>query len=324
MASTGGRLLELLALLQARHRWSGDDLALRLGVSDRTLRRDIDRLRSLGYPVAADRGVDGGYQLGPGARLPPLLVTGDEAVAVAVGLLHAARQPITGIADAAARALTKIAAILPGDARREVDSIATTLQLPVGASAEVSLDALTVLTRASRDTQRARFTYHDAMGARSERSVEPHHVVPMGWRWYLVAWDLDREDWRTFRLDRISEPHVTKRSFEPRALPEPDAATFVAVRLSSRPTAHEVEVVVAAPVAVVERHLGPWGDASEAGPDTTRITMQVDDLSWVVLILAAIDADIHHGRPPELVALLHRLGRRFAAVPAPGATDEPA
>lgn len=305
-------MLELLALLQSRHRWHGSELTQRLNISERTLRRDIDRLRTLGYPVNAERGVDGGYQLGAGARLPPLLINSDEAVAIAVGLRHAAGQPIAGISEAAMGALTKIAALLTPAARAEIEAITTSIESPPGSVTNISLEVLTRLARASRDSERTRFDYCDAAGARTERYVEPHSVVPLGWRWYLVAWDLDREDWRTFRLDRITEPHVTKRRFERRSLPAPDATSFVTERLSSLPATHHVDVIVAATLEEVEHHLGPWGTATEAETATTRLRMEVDDLSWVVLMLAALNADIHHAEPPELLTLLHTLGTRFA------------
>ena len=334
MASTGERMLELLALLQARHRWSGDELAERLGISERTVRRDVDRLRALGYPVHADRGTAGGYRLGQGTRLPPLLIGGDEAVAIAVGLRHAARQPIAGISDAAVRALTKIADILPADARHEIESVSSTItvsppdgpaastrsDVPDEANSDVDLDTLTGLARASRDSEVARFSYRSAAANDSERRVEPHNVVPVGWRWYLVAWDLDREDWRTFRLDRITDLHITKRRFDPRPLPADDAAAYVAQRLASFPAAHSVDVVVQAPLAEVQRHLGPWGTATNVdtnGVEETRIAMNVDDLSWVVLMLAAINAEIRHADPPELLALLHTLGQRFSGAAGP-------
>ena len=312
MASTGERMLELLALLQSRHRWHGHELTQRLSISERTLRRDIDRLRTLGYPVHAERGVDGGYQLGAGARLPPLLINSDEAIAIAVGLRHAAGQPIAGIGDAAIGALTKIVDMLTPAARAEIEAIATSIEAPPRSISDVSLEVITTLSSASRDTVRTRFHYCDTERAVTERCVEPHYVVPISQRWYLVAWDLDRHDWRTFRLDRITEPHVTKRRFERRPLPATDATSFVLDRLSSRPATYQVDVVVVAAVEDVEHHVGPWGTATSAGADTTRLFMEVDDLSWVVLMLAAINADIRHAEPPELLTLLHALGTKFS------------
>lgn len=309
-------MLELLALLQSRQRWSGTELADQLGVSGRTVRRDMDRLRSLGYPVAADRGVDGGYQLGSGARLPPLLVTGSEAVAIAVGLRFAARQPIAGMSEASIGALTKLVDVLPTEPRAELQAMIEGIEQPPGPMANLSIDVLTDLARACRDSQRTRFHYRTADGAAADRTVEPYQIVPMGHRWYLVAWDIDRDDWRTFRLDRISEPQVTKRRFNARTLPAPDAATFISQRLAALPATYRVEVDVAAPVAQIQPHLGPWGAATPAGDGLTRICIDADDLNWVVLVLAAVDADIERVDPPELLALLHRLGQRFTAVGA--------
>ncbi|MFV0524931.1 MAG: helix-turn-helix transcriptional regulator [Acidimicrobiales bacterium] len=316
MAGTGERMLELLALLQARHRSTGDSLARRLGVSERTLRRDVERLRALGYPVHADRGVDGGYRLGPGTRLPPLLLSGEEAVAVAIGLRQAASQPISGISDAAVSALVKIIDMLPAGDRHQFEALTTGLRPPPGATPDpaqlTDLATLTDLARAARDAVRIRFNYRDGTGHPTDRYVEPHEVVPVDRRWYLVAWDLDRDDWRTFRLDRITGVHTTRRGFEPRRLPAPDAATFVELARSSQPLTHRVEVLLAASAAVVAAHLGPWGTATEAGPDRTTIRMTVDDLSWVVLMLAAIDADVERAEPPELVDLLRSVGHRFS------------
>ena len=195
MPNTGERMLELLALLQVRHRWAGQELADRLNVSPRTLRRDVERLRALGYPVHADRGVDGGYELGAGTKLPPLLLSDDEAVAIAIGLRTAANQPITGIAESSVGALVKIGQLLSTPLQRRVESIAAAVDAPSPLATEaVALATLTTLARASRDSEQARFTYRSAGGEESERHVEPHHVVPQARRWYLVAWDLDRED----------------------------------------------------------------------------------------------------------------------------------
>lgn len=318
MAGTGERMLELLTLLQSRQRWNGDELATLLEVSARTLRRDVDRLRSLGYPVVAERGVDGGYRLGPGARLPPLLMNSAEAVAIAVGLRHAAGQPIAGISDAAVGALTKLIDILPLQSKKDLEAMIGGMEEPRGPMADLPLDVLTDLARACRDSERTRFHYRGADGRSGERTVEPLQVVPMGRRWYLVAWDLDRDDWRTFRLDRVTATHVTKRRFGPRPLPAPDAATFISQRLAALPATYHVEVVVAAPVAVVQQHLGTWGTATEHGPGLTGIAMDVDDLNWVILMLAAMDADIDRVDPPELRALLRRLGNRFSKAGAAG------
>lgn len=304
-------MLELLALLQARHHWRGDELAERLDVSGRTLRRDIERLRELGYPVEATRGLDGGYQLGPGGRLPPLLLSDDEAVAAAIGLRNAAGQPIGGIAEHAISALLKITQLLPPRLRSEAEAIATAVSGPTSQFDDVALDTLTTLARSSRDNERLRFAYRTYSGAAGDRHVEPHHVVPLRRRWYLVAWDLDRTDWRTFRLDRITEPRPTGRRFDPRTLPAPDPATYVTRSIASIPTTYHVEVVVEAPLQTVQGVLGPWGTATTEGPDTTCIEMDVDDLSWPVMFLAALNANVHHTEPPELRTLLQQLAEHF-------------
>jgi len=304
-------MLDLLSLLQARHHWRGDDLAQRLEVSDRTLRRDIERLRELGYPVESTRGLDGGYQLGPGGRLPPLLLSDDEAVAAAIGLRNAAGQPIGGIADAAISALIKITQLLPSRLRSEAEAIAAAVSAPTGRFDDVALDTLTTLARSSRDNERLRFGYRTYSGAAGDRHVEPHHVVPIGRRWYLVAWDLDRTGWRTFRLDRITEPRSTGRHFEPRTLPGPDPATYVTQSIASIPTTYHVEVVVEAPLQTVRDVLGPWGTATTEGPHTTCIEMDIDDLSWPVMFLATLNANVHHAKPPELRILLQQLAEHF-------------
>ena len=304
-------MLELLALLQIRHLWRGEELAAKLDVSERTLRRDVDRLRELGYPVEATRGLGGGYQLGPGGRLPPLLLSNNEAVAAAIGLRTAAGQRIGGIADAAISALVKIAQLLPPPLRSETEALATAVSGPTGQFDDVALDTLTTLARSSRDHVRLRFAYQTYSKAAGERHVEPHHVVPIRRRWYLVAWDLGRSDWRTFRLDRITEPQPTGRYFEPRALPAPDPATYVTRSIASIPTTYHVEVVVEAPLQTVQRTLENWGTASTEGPNTTRIEMDTDDLSWPVMFLASLNARVRQAEPPELRTLLQQLSEQF-------------
>jgi predicted DNA-binding transcriptional regulator YafY len=306
-------MLDLLALLQARQHWRGDDLAERLGVSDRTLRRDVERLRDLGYPVEATRGVAGGYQLGRGGRLPPLLLSAGEAVAAAIGLRTAASQPIAGIAEDAMSALLKITQLLPPSRRSEAEAVATAVNGPASHVDDVALDTLTTLARSSRDHERLRFEYRTHAGALGDRHVEPHHVVPLARRWYLVAWDLDRTDWRIFRLDRITQPRSTGRRFDPRTLPVPDPAAYVTRSIAAIPTTHHVEVVVEAPLHVVQRILGQWGTATTEGPGSTRMKMDTDALSWPVMFLAALNARVQHAEPPELRTLLHELAEHFQA-----------
>src|SRR4051794_14852220 len=210
MANTSARMLRLLSLLQTHRFWPGHELADRLEVSERTLRRDVDRLRELGYPVAASRGVAGGYQLRSGAAMPPLLLDDEEAVAIAVGLRTAAGGAVDGIEETSVRALTKVIQVMPPRLRRRVDALqAYTVPAFWGqgrGGPTVDADALTVIAQACRDDERLRFGYTTRDGRETTRLVEPHRLVSLGRRWYLVAFDIERHDWRTFRVDRLTEP----------------------------------------------------------------------------------------------------------------------
>lgn len=240
-------------------------------------------------------------------------MSADEAVAAAIGLRGAAGQPIAGIAQDAISALLKITQLLPPRQRSEAEAIATAVQDPADHVDDVALDTLTTIARSSRDHERLRFDYRTRPGTAGERHVEPHHVVPRARRWYLVAWDLDRTDWRTFRLDRITKPRPTGRRFAPRTLPAPDPAAYVSRSIAAIPTTHHVEVVVEAPLPAVRYVLGQRGTATAAGPDTTRIEMDTDALSWPVMFLAALNAPVHHAEPAELRALLGQLAEHFRA-----------
>ncbi|MDQ0602972.1 putative DNA-binding transcriptional regulator YafY [Streptomyces canus] len=221
MLETSARLLRLLSLLQAHRDWSGADLAERLGVTPRTVRRDVDRLRELGYPVNASPGTGGGYQLGAGAELPPLLLDDDEAVAVAVGLRTAAGQGIEGIGETSVRALAKLEQVLPSRLRRRVGALnAFTVPMLRGPQpSAVDPAVLTELAHLCRDAERLRFAYRSHNGDSTRRTVEPHRLVCTERRWYLVAWDLDRDDWRTFRVDRITPKPPHGPRFTPRTTP---------------------------------------------------------------------------------------------------------
>ncbi|MGY0066424.1 helix-turn-helix transcriptional regulator [Streptomyces sp. QTS137] len=271
MLETSARLLRLLSLLQAHREWPGADLAERLGVSSRTLRRDVDRLRGLGYPVNASPGTGGGYQLGAGAELPPLLLDDDEAVVVAVGLRTAAGQGIEGIGETSVRALAKLEQVLPDRLRRRVGALnAVTVPMLRGPGADaVDPALLTELAQLCRDTERLRFEYRDHGGATSRRTVEPHRLVCSERRWYLVAWDLGREDWRTFRVDRVSPrpPHGPR--FVPREPPAGDLAAYVSRGISTRAYASQAAVRLLVPVEVAAERIPPSSGALRAdGPDT--------------------------------------------------------
>jgi predicted DNA-binding transcriptional regulator YafY len=304
MTTPGTRTLRLLSLLQSRRYWSGNDLAARLEVSPRTLRRDIDRLRDLGYPVEARRGVDGGYQLAAGAVLPPLLLDNDEAVAIGVGL-HSAIQAgsVVGIEESSLRALSKVVQVMPTSLRRRIDALAAmTVSLPWQESA-ASVDAVVLVSvaQACRDNERLEFDYTDSGGARSTRAVDPHRLVLLGRRWYLVAWDLTRFDWRTFRLDRVAEPRVTGAHAIPRQLPGDNAAEFVQSSIENVPSRYQVDVLIDAPTAVVRERVGPWGILEDAGPGQCRLTMTTDSLDWPTLVLGNAAAEFEVLSPLELL-----------------------
>jgi len=320
MADTGNRTLRLLSLMQGRRQWAGGELAGRLGVSLRTLRRDVERLRDLGYPVEARPGVDGGYRLAPGASLPPLVLDDDEAVALTVGLQAAAQTAVAGMGEASVRALTKVIQVLPPRLRHRADALRA-VTTPVRWSAADTVDprVLTEVAQACRDTERLEFSYTAADGARTDRLTEPFRLVALGRRWYLVAYDLQRGDWRSFRLDRLGDPRATGAHFAPRRLPADDAVAFVRAGIGSRVPAHAVEALVRAPAADVRRRIGQWATVEDAGEGTTRVRMDADDLSWPALALGMAGAEFTVLSPPELGELLGEWSRRFsrAAAEAP-------
>ena len=303
MANTSSRTLRLLSLLQNHRYWPGPDLAARLGVSVRTLRRDIDRLRELGYPVEASRGVDGGYQLAAGAALPPLVLDDEEAVALAVGLQAAAQGGVAGIAESSVRALTKVVQVMPPRLRRRVDALrAMTVPVNWGGTAPSADPAvLTSLAQACRDTERLEFGYTAASGERTDRHVEPLRLVSLGRRWYVVAYDLGRHDWRSFRADRISAPRTTGARFLPRTLPAEDAAAFVRASMDQVPTGWVVDVLLDASTAHVRNVVGRWGNIEDAGDGRCRLQMRVDSLDWPAMIIGSIGADAEIVSPPELL-----------------------
>src|SRR5437588_7623773 len=245
MSQTSSRLLELLSLLQGRREWPGNELAGRLEVSGRTIRRDIERLRGLGYPVESLTGPAGGYRLRAGTAMPPLLLDDEEAIAIAVGLRTAARASVTGIEETAVRALVKLEQVLPAHLRRRVSALGSaTFTLPV-AGPMVDPQHLTVIAATCRDSERLRFGYRRRDGAESRREVEPHSLVNYGRRWYLVAWDRNRDDWRTFRVDRLADPASTGVRFSQRGLPADDAIAYV--QQSIRGAANRYEALVTLP-----------------------------------------------------------------------------
>src|SRR4051794_23105974 len=260
MSETSSRLLEMLSLLQGRRDWPGSELADRLEVSRRTIRRDVERLRRLGYPVDSLTGPAGGYRLRAGSAMPPLLLDDDEAIAIAVGLRTAAGASVAGIEETAVRALVKLEQVLPAHLRRRVGALGSaTITLPAGGPT-VDPQHLTVIAAACRDSECLRFAYRRRDGTESRREVEPHSVVNRGRRWYLVAWDRRREDWRTFRIDRLTKPASTGARFASRSLPAKDAAAYVERSITAAPSRFEARVMLRAPAAEVERWIAAqWG-----------------------------------------------------------------
>jgi predicted DNA-binding transcriptional regulator YafY len=314
MANTSSRTLRLLSLLQTHRHWPGEELAERLEVSVRTLRRDIDRLRELGYPVEAGRGVDGGYRLAAGAVLPPLVVDEDEAVAIAVGMQAAAQGAVAGIEEAALRALTKVVQVMAPRLRSRVDALQSATE-PSGwrTAAAPALDPVALITvaQACRDHERLEFGYTSRTGEPSERQVEPHRLVPVGGRWYLMAYDLARHDWRRFRLDRLTAPRNTGARFRTRDLPAPDAATFVRAGLEAGPASHTVEVRVDAPAASVAARLGRWATAEPIDEGHCLLRMTADTFDWPAMALGSLGAEFTVIAPPELAEYLREWGERF-------------
>lgn len=293
------RLLDLLALFQQRRYWSGQELAARLHVSSRTLRRDIDQLRELGYPVEATRGTYGGYQLASGGSLPPLVMDEQEAVAVVLGLHAMMTTTVEAAESASIRMLAKIVQVMPSRLRRRVDALtAIHVAAPSLSSTPpaVGIETLSTLSQACRDADIVTFTYSGSAAKPSIRRVEPHHVVLLGRTWYLICYDLDKRDWRTMRLDRIADTEPTTQPFLRRTLPENQTPPqFVQTWLGHDHGAHQVEVVIEAPISRVQEIVGRWGTASGSG-SVTRLTMRIDDYAWIAHVLGAI------GRPFAVIA----------------------
>ncbi|WP_437682778.1 helix-turn-helix transcriptional regulator [Sorangium sp. So ce131] len=328
MIQTSARLLKLLSLLQSRRFWAGADLARELEVTERSVRRDVDRLRSLGYPVHAATGVGGGYQLGAGKELPPLPLEDDEAVAVAVGLRVAATGPVKGLEEASVRALGKLEQVLPKRLRRKVSALdAVSVRLgDVGPGFDA--DALAVMANACRDAEVLRFAYESHAGAESARLVEPYRLVHTSRRWYLLAYDLDRDGWRTFRVDRIREKPTAGRRFTPRPLPSEDVAAYVSQAVSTDAYRIRARVTVHAPADVAAARLsGVAGRIEERGPDRCLVHAGGDSLEALAFYFGFLGFEFEVHEPKELIEHLRRLserlaraaGRAEAAAPDPGA-----
>ncbi|MFD9280553.1 helix-turn-helix transcriptional regulator [Streptomyces mirabilis] len=315
MLETSARLLRLLSLLQAHREWSGADLADRLGVTPRTIRRDVDRLRELGYPVNASPGTGGGYQLGAGAELPPLLLDDDEAVAVAVGLRTAAGQGIEGIGETSVRALAKLEQVLPSRLRRRVSALnAFTVPMLRGPQpSAVDPGVLTELAHACRDGERLRFEYRDHGGSPTRRTVEPHRLVCTERRWYLVAWDVDRDDWRTFRADRITPrpPHGPR--FTPRTPPAEDLAAYVSKGVSTTAYASQAVVRLFVPLEEAAERISPSAGTLEAfGEDSCVLRTGAAGLDVMVIHVMLMGFEFEVLEPAELTEAIRTARDRLS------------
>ncbi|MFE2868312.1 helix-turn-helix transcriptional regulator [Embleya sp. NPDC059259] len=325
------RLLRLLSLLQSpperrpgrRDRaersgsldpagWTGPRLAARLGVSPRTVRRDVQRLRAAGYPVRTASGAAGGYRLDPTGPLPPLLLDDDEAVAIVTGLRTAVGGTVTGIEPTSARALAKLERMLPARLRGRVDALdAVTVSLP-GCGETVAPADLTTIAAACRSAETLRFDYRTHDGREAVRTVEPHRLACTGRRWYLLAWDLDRADWRTYRVDRIRLRPSTGPRFTPRTLPDHDVAAYLTAGISVRAYAHHATVLLHASPELASARIGASGGVLEAiDADTCRLTTGASSIDALAIHLAFLDLDFTVEGPPELVDRVARLAGRW-------------
>jgi predicted DNA-binding transcriptional regulator YafY len=320
MNETASRLLNLLSLLQARRDWPGGELADRLEVSGRTIRRDIERLRELGYPVESLTGPAGGYRLRAGTAMPPLLLDDEEAIAIAVGLRTAALASVAGIDETAVRALVKLEQVLPSHLRRRVRALqSATLTLP-GGGPTVDPQFLTVIAAACRDSECVRFAYRSRDGVDSRREVEPHSLVNLGRRWYLVAWDRGRRDWRTFRVDRLARPASTGVRFTPRRLPAKDVADYVSRNLSAAPNRYEARVTLHAPAEEVRGRVPvQWGTVERIDARTCEYRTGDDHLDWLAIRIAMLGVEFEVHEPPELIAHVRALARRLKGAAGAGA-----
>ncbi|MFL4494003.1 helix-turn-helix transcriptional regulator [Streptomyces sp. VTCC 41912] len=324
MSETSARLLNLLSLLQTPREWPGRELAERLRVTTRTIRRDVERLRELGYPVHASMGAEGGYRLAAGTAMPPLLLDDEEAVAIAVGLRSTAGHTIAGIEEASVRALAKLEQVLPARLRRRVGTLGTaTVPLPAGDGPTVDPEHLTVLAAAIANHERVRFGYRAGAGELTRRLVEPHRLVAAGRRWYLVAFDNDRDDWRTFRVDRLSEPFATGARTVPRELPATDAGAYVRERMRGMATTYRAVATVYGPAEEVTARLGgrAAGEIAPLDGESCRWHSAPDSLEWLAMRLALLGREFTVHEPVELIAYLRALGDRVHRATDGGETD---
>ena len=314
MSVPSARLLRLLALLQTHRDWSGTELAARLGVTPRTVRRYIERLRELGYPVHASLGTGGGYRLAAGASVPPLLLDDEQAVAVAVGLRVGAVSPVAGLDEASLRALDLVERLLPTRLRHRVTTLAAAVvAMPPrdAGTAEVTVEVLTAVSTAIQNAESLRFDYVDHHGTATRRVVEPHRLVAWGRRWYLVGWDVQRADWRTFRVDRIRPRTPNGPRFTPRQPPDGDVTAYLRRTMGHEMWPYRARLTLHAPASAVAGRVD--GIVTPIDDTSCRLELATDSWAVVVLVLAMLDVDFTVESPPELAEYLRELGGRFAA-----------
>lgn len=322
MLETSARLLSLLSLLQARRDWPGNALAERLKVSPRTVRRDVERLRTLGYPVRATKGPDGGYRLAAGSDVPPLLFDDDQAVAVAVAL-QTATTSVSGVEEAALRALATVRQVMPARLRHRIDALQVTpVSPPRPDRPQVDTEHLVAIGSAIRAQEVLRFHYHRpsepdaAEQLVPSRRAEPHHLVTWGGRWYLVAWDLDRADWRTFRVDRMTPRAPTGPRFTPRPLPAPDVATYIAATFQRPAWPCRGEAILHAPASQIAPWVRDEGIVEAVDADRCRVVMGAWSWGGLAAGLGLFDVDLEIVGPPELREAAANLAERFARASA--------
>ncbi|WP_072313401.1 helix-turn-helix transcriptional regulator [Agrococcus sp. Marseille-P2731] len=330
--TTTSRLLQVLSLLQARRDWPGSLLASRLAVSDRTVRRDIDRLREMGYRIQATMGPDGGYRLDAGSELPPLLFDDDQTVAIAIALQSAPTLG-AGIEEAAIRALGTIRQVMPSRLRHRLDVLEVTAIGRPGDAAPmtVSLDVLVALANGIRDREVLRFDYAARDGAAGDarqpvqpRRAEPHHLVASHGRWYLVGWDLEREDWRLYSVDRVHPRVPNGPRFTPRSVPGGDVGAFVSARFKGSST-NEWPCRGTVILQLPARDVLPFaGDGTVTAIDDETSGLEAGSWSWGALAASfgRFEVPMRVVGPPELAAAFATLAERYAAT-APGASTQP-
>ncbi|MGW1345813.1 helix-turn-helix transcriptional regulator [Kribbella sp. NPDC002412] len=311
-----GRLLRLLSLLQSRREWSGRELAERLGVTDRTVRRDVERLRSLDYPVTGTTGTAGGYRLTSGRNMPPLILDADEVIAVAAGL--ATVTGIEGVEDSAMSALAKLEQVLPARLRPQVAALGESSVAPHLGLPRIDAHLLALLASCCRDSEIVAFDYESRSGASSWRRVEPHQLVAVHGQWYLLAYDPDRADWRTFRVDRISTVRPGRHHFTPRDLPAPDAASYLVQSFATASYRHSVSLRVRLPADEFKRNFYGWwlpGTVEDDGPESCVVRLTAESPQLLIQYVAAVvalGADFTvDGATPETAEAIAQVGERL-------------